>query len=291
MTSHSRIRVLSGSTLGAALASAVLAGVLYCRHLGAAEEPGKDKGDEAHREQQLKNMKRSAAQYAVAPDEDRKRPFQFHQNAALRFSNPARGTGDGSLYVWSDHGRPQAVLKLFTYNNETFSHEWQSLSERALIAERHGKTVWNPTEPGVTFRELADAPKPAEVAAARLRQMKSLARKFSSTYTPVPGASKPIELRLLIQPLLRVEADEKTKCSDGALFAFAEGTAPLGLLLLEARRTGAGLRWYYAFTRMGSGAVTAKYEDKEIFSVERYDFSRDPKQTFLQLHRQPVPKE
>jgi hypothetical protein len=265
--------------------------VLDCRHLGAAEEPGKDKGDESRREQQLKNMKRSAAQYAVAPDEDGKRPFRFHQNAALRFSNPTAATKDGALYVWSDHGRPQAVLKLFTYDNETFSHEWQSLSERALIAERHGKTVWNPTEPGVTFRELADAPKPAESAAERLRQMKSLAGKFSSTYTQVPGASQPVELRLLIQPLLHVQADDETKCSDGALFAFANGTAPLGLLLLEARRTGAGRRWHYAFTRMGSGAVTAKYDDKEIFSVEKYDFSRDPKQTFLQLDRQPVPKE
>src|SRR6185437_9057245 len=102
MTNHSRIRVLSGLTLGAALASAVLAGVLYCRPIGAAEEPGKDKGDEARREQQLQNMKRSAAQYAVVPDEDRKRPFKFHQNAVLRFSNPAVGTRDGSLYVWSD---------------------------------------------------------------------------------------------------------------------------------------------------------------------------------------------
>jgi hypothetical protein len=91
--------------------------------------------------------------------------------------------------------------------------------------------------------------------------------------------------------LLRVEADEKTTCSDGALFAFTEGTAPLGLLLLEARRTGVGLRWYCAFTRMGSGAVTAKYEEKEIFSVERYDFSRDPKQAFLLLPQQPVPNE
>jgi hypothetical protein len=183
MTSPSRIRVLSGFTLAAALASAVLSGVLSCRPLGAAQEPGKDKEDEARREQQLNNMKRSAAQYAVATDEDRKLPFRFHQNAALRFSNPAVGTRDGALYVWSDHGRPQAVLKLYTYNNETFAHEWQSLSERTLIVQRQGKTVWNPTESGVTFRELADAAKPAELAEARLRQMKSLARKFSSTYT------------------------------------------------------------------------------------------------------------
>jgi hypothetical protein len=265
--------------------------VLYCCCLGAAEEPGKDKGDEARREQQLQNMNRSAGQYAMAPDEDRKRQFKFHENAALRFNNPTGGTKDGALYVWSDHGRPQAVLKLYTYDNETFSHEWQSLAERALLAERQGKTVWNPTEPGVNFRELADAPRPAELAAERLRQMKSLAGKFSSTYTDIPGDSKPVELRLLIQPLLRVEADDQTMCSDGALFAFANGTAPLGLLLLEARRTGAGNRWHFAFTRMGSGAVTARYDDKEIFSVERYDFSRNPKQTFLQLHRQPVPKE
>src|SRR5262245_40481013 len=132
MTSHSRISALSGPTLGAGLAFAVLACVLYYCRLGAAAEPGKDKGAGARREQQLKNMNRSAGQYAIAPDEDPKRQFKFHGNAALRFNNPTGGTKDGALFVWSDHGRPQAVLKLFTYDNETFSHEWQSLSDSAL---------------------------------------------------------------------------------------------------------------------------------------------------------------
>jgi hypothetical protein len=284
MISQIRLGVLSGPPLGAALASAVFASVLFCSHLDAMGEPGTDKEDEARRDQQLKNMKRSAAQYTLSPADDRKRQFKFHEDAAMRFSNPIYGTKDGAIYVWSDHGRPQAILKLFTLDDERFTHEWQSLSENPLIAERDGKTVWNPTEPGLTFRELPDAPNPAESAAQRLRQMKSLADKFSSTYTK-------IELRLLIRPLFRIEANDDTKCLDGALFAFANGTAPLGLLLLEARRTGAGQRWHYAFARMGSGAVTAKYGDKEIFSVERYDFSRDPKQTFLPLNRQSVPKE
>jgi hypothetical protein len=50
----------------AALVSAGLACVLCCVPLGAADEPGKNKEDEARREEQLKNLKRSVAQYTVA---------------------------------------------------------------------------------------------------------------------------------------------------------------------------------------------------------------------------------
>jgi hypothetical protein len=274
--------------LGSALTS-VLASLMLCGHLGALDDPGKD--EEARREQQLKNMKRSAAQYAVSPADDRKRLFKFHETAAMRFSNPVGGTKDGTVYLWSEHGRPQAIIKLYTYDNEHFSHEWQSLSESTIIAERDGKSVWNPTAPGINYRELPDAPKPAESAVERLRQMKSLAGKFNSTYTPLPGDTKPVELRLLIQPLLRYEASDEPKCLDGALFGFAQGTAPLGLLLLEARKNGESQHWYYAFARLASGAITTRYGEKEVFSVERYDFAQDPKQTFLMLNRQPVPQE
>jgi len=60
---------------------------------------------------------------------------------------------------------------------------------------------------------------------------------------------------------------------------------------MESRRTKEGQKWHYAFASMVSGPVTAKYDDKEVFSLEKnYDRS-DPKKPYLQLHRQPVPKE
>ena len=70
-----------------------------------------------------------------------------------------------------------------------------------------------------------------------------------------------------------------------------QSTAPVGLLLVESRRTKDGRRWHYAFASLVSGPVTAKYGDKEVFSQEKNYSRADPKQPYLQLHRLPVPKE
>ena len=121
--------------------------------------------------------------------------------------------------------------------------------------------------------------------------MKSLSAKFSSTYTHIPGETKPVDLRQLVQPLYRYETSDDQRHLDGALFTFANGTAPHCLLLLEARRTGENYLWHYAFARMGSGAMDAHLGEKEVFSIARYDHRYDPKQTFLQLNRQQVPTE
>jgi hypothetical protein len=266
-----------------------LVSVLCCSPL-RADEPEKDKDDEAGRER-LKNLKRSAAQYTVASAKDPKRKFKFHEDAVLRFSNPTTGLKDGALYVWSDRGRPQAILKLYTFDGERFSHEWQSLSEGPIVAERDGKAAWTPDEPGITFRELADAPKPAESAAERLRQMKALAGKFTATYTDYPRDAKPVDLRLLVRPLFRFEPGDDSTGPDCAVFALANGTAPPALLLFEARKVGEGLKWHYAFARLASGAVAAKYDGMDVFSVEKDDLSQNPKKTFFWSPRHPVPKQ
>jgi hypothetical protein len=266
---------------------AVFVAALLVGWLHAADVPGKD---EEEREKQLKNLVRSAAQYTISSADDPKRSFKFHENAIIRFSTPVTGTKDGGIYLWSDRGRPQAIIKFYTYDHELYFHEFQSLSENAFSAERNGDAIWSPSGPGLEFRELSDAPKPAETAAERLRQMKSLAGKFSSTYTNKPE-DKPVELRLLVQPVYRYEVMDDAKLLDGAIFGFAQGTTPMTLLLLEARRNSEGHRWHYAFARISSGSSKANYNEKEVFSVERYDYKRDPKQPFLILSKQPVPRE
>jgi hypothetical protein len=288
MIGRIRISVTSGPTGVAALASAVLACVLCCGALRAADEPGKDKEDEARRQEQLKNLKRSAAQHTVYPAGDRKRPFKLREDSLLRFSNPLTGCKDGAYYIWVDRGRPQAIVKVYTYDYECYFHEWQSLAESAIVAEREGKSVWYPNDPGLTFRELAGAPRPAESAAERLRQMKALAGKFSATYT---DNIKPLELRLLIQPVFRFETGKDQSEPDGAVFAFANGTNPMAILLLEARQVGESRKWHYAFAKTGTGAVAAQYDAKEIFSADKYDNRLDPTQTFFLVRKQPVPKE
>ncbi len=267
----------------------VLAADALCGPLVSADEPNKDKEEET-REQQLKDMKRSAAQYIVSSADTPERTFKFHETPALRFSNPVSGTKDGALFLWTNHGRPQAIVKLFTMNNTIYEHVCLSLSENNIVGERNGKLIWGPTEPGIKLREIPDAPKPAETKAERLRQMKTLSAKFSATYEATHLGAKPFELRLLIQPLLQYETDDEYH-ADGALFCYVQSTAPVGILLLESRQTPGGHRWHYAYASLVRGPLTASYGDKEVFSVERTYAFKDPKQTHVIFHSQPVPKE
>jgi hypothetical protein len=290
MIGRIRISVPLRPTWGAAIQCAVLACAVCGGHIRATDEPGKNKEDEARREEQLKNLKRSAAQYTVYPAGDRKLPYKFHEDPLIRFSNPITGCKDGTYYIWVDRGRPQAIVKVFTYDNELYSYEWHSLSERAIVAERDGTSVWSPNDPGVTFRELAGAPAPAESAAERLRQMKSLAGKFTATYSDNLNL-KALDLRLLVQPVFRYEAGNKARDSDGTVFAFANGTNPMAILVLEARQAGESLKWHYSFARTSRGAVTARYNEHEIYSVDKYDHSKGPTQTFFFLPNQQAPKE
>jgi hypothetical protein len=276
------------TVLGVAVAVAMVS--TLCGLLGAADEGQQGKEEEARREQGLRNMQRSAAQYTLSSTDTPQRAFKFHETAVIRPSNPISGTQDGALYVWTDHGRPQALLKFFTFNNKTYSHAWLSLSENIFVAERGGKVVWSPAKPGIKLCELAGAPQPAETAAARLRQMRTLAAKFSATYTAVHLGAKPFELRLLTQPLLRYETDDDYR-ADGALFGYVQSTTPIGLLLLESRPAEDGHRWHYAFSSLVTGPVTARYGDLEIFSLERDSVSTDRKQPFVLFREQPVPKE
>jgi hypothetical protein len=149
--------------------------------------------------------------------------------------------------------------------------------------------IWNPSEPGVTFREVPDAPKPAGTAAERLRQMRAVAGKFTSTYTARHLDDKPFELRLLTQPVYRYETGDAR--SDGAVFAFVQSTASVALLLVESRPTRDGPRWHYAYASLVSGPVTARYGDKEVASIEKDYSQRDRTKPYLELHGQPVPKE
>jgi hypothetical protein len=263
--------------------------VYLCTAIFAADDPGKDRDEEKQREEQAKRVQRSAAQYTLSPAGENKKPFKFHEVPVMKWGNPIGGAKDGAIHIWSDGNRPQAILKLFSHDGERFTHEWQSLAEGAIVAERDGSVVWNPDKAGITFLELPDAPKPGENATSRLRQMKSLADKFSGTVTRLAKDSTPTKLRLLTQPMFRFETGDSPERPDGALFGFAEGTDPAALLLLEARRTKDGDRWHYAFTKLSTFAITGELGGKEIYSAPKYDFSHDPKDIFFRLQQQRLP--
>src|SRR5262249_14267 len=106
-----------------------------------------------------------------------------------------------------------------------------------------------------------------------------------------PRDSKPVDLRLLTRPVFRFEPDNDPRCLDGAIFAFVNGTAPPAFLLFVARKVGTSYQWHFAWARLATGAVAATYGGKGVYSVEKYDLSKDPKRPYFWQPPQPVPKQ
>jgi hypothetical protein len=78
-------------------------------------------------------------------------------------------------------------------------------------------------------------------------------------------------LRQLASPLHRY-ADESAGIVDGAIFAFANGTNPEVLLVLEAQAAkDSTLHWQYSLAQMTGGAVTVELDGKEVWQQTEAD--------------------
>ena len=257
-----------------ALCLALLLAWTGLSHL-AAEEPAADKAesDETRRliEAELPNWK-----FFVGPQLET--PLQRQPQSVLRWSNPGTGRVFGDVYVWTGHGRPEAVMSLFKAWQPAngFHVELHSLTRQEIAAERDGKPIWRPARPGLTLANVPEADPPADTPARRLAQMKGIAREFSIRLRDrrVNDTGENQVLRLLNQPLYRYEPEGKD-LTDGALFTFALGTDPELFLVLEARSGS----WQYGIARMNDGAMSVLYRGEEVQSFDRAaerDHERDP---------------
>jgi hypothetical protein len=94
--------------------------------------------------------------------------------------------------------------------------------------------------------------------------MKELRGRFTAYETATQNGR--IELRPLVTPLARY-ADAKRQIVDGAIFAFASGTNPEVLLILEAHQINDDdTAWQYGLIHMTGEAVAAQLDGKEVWS-------------------------
>ncbi|MDV6028881.1 MAG: hypothetical protein F9B45_01960 [Phycisphaera sp. RhM] len=220
-----------------------------------------------------------ADRISIAPSGRSQEPFTRHRQPSLSWSNPERQTPAGAMYLWTASGRPQVALCLYPVGEDVIDLEFQSLSEQALTADSNDQLMWQPTEPGVHWKPIESAPRPAQSGFLRLRQMRVLARKFSSQL--VPPKKNPVELRLLDTPVYRYELDEAADTSgasksnranadliDGAVFTFVQGTDPEVLLLIEAYHDGDRQAWRYALARMSVVPTQVRHADTLVWETD-----------------------
>lgn len=232
----------------------------------ASAQPGSE-GSE-----RLAEMKDAAASYLVYRPGQASAPFALIEEPVLRYSDGVTQVPDGSLYLWTHQGRPEAVVCIWYHPDGRRYHEFQSLSEGLLVAEAEGMVWWKPEMPGVEFREMTDADPPAARKPQRLLQMRTLARRFSAAVSDEKYGRQ--ELRLLAQPVYRYgSADEPV--ADGAVFAFAKGTNPEILVLIEARTADDGKRrWHYAPARMSSRRCEVHFDGRLAWDLPQTRWQR-----------------
>ncbi len=191
--------------------------------------------------------------------------FTLVKQPLLNWSNPERRTPAGAVYIWTLHGRPAVAMSLYP-NNSVIDQEFQSLSLYPLKAKVEGLGVWNPQEAGVVMKPLESDTKPSESKPARLRQMRAIAREFTSNLVP-PG--KTIPLRMLPSPLFRYSSEKTPTVIDGALFAFVQGTDPEVLLMIEAVSNESGeTSWQYGLARMSMVPMEVLHQDESVWKVD-----------------------
>jgi hypothetical protein len=196
------------------------------------------------------------------------RPLSLHKSPLLFYTNPVRQNDQhGSIYLWTEEGRPAVFASIWSAlhrNNpadRNVTHEWHSLVESGdLQATRDGQVLWTSGEAGIAGQLLQETPAPAASRAARLVQMRSIARGLSANIE-VEGES---ELRLMPQPLYRY-SEGVANASDGALFVFAMSTDPELIMLLEAG-DGRQPAWRVAFARFGNRPMTVADGQRILWS-------------------------
>ena len=228
--------------------------VIVCSAACAAEPP------DPVQEARFDLMRETAARYVVTVQTaSGAETAQMQPEPLLRWTNPLRNTADGAVFLWTQAGRPTAMLCTYPHA-AALDHEWQSLAETPLRATYPAGKDWAPAQAGVVFTRLPEAGTPAGSAALRLTQMRRMVGKFTASVHPAPRTS---ELRLLTQPIYRTPAGTPGQI-DGAIFAFVQGTDPELLVLFEGRQDATGTHWYYALARMSGNVLACQHQGETV---------------------------
>ena len=226
----------------------------------------------AERKKLHQEMNARIGKIKVAPVDAPKQTGELVASPLMSYSDELLSINAATLWAWTQpkDGRPIAVCKVEHYDmaRRAVPSAWLycfvSLSGDLLHADWPDGHEWTARRPGITFREMPDAPVPGETPAARLRQMKDLSRRFTAAFEFGKGTQQ--ELRLLTQPVYSY-ADAEAGIVEGAVFAAAvNGTNPTALFLIELQKDGDRQLWKFAVAAMTDAGVVVKWDDKEVWS-------------------------
>ena len=240
----------------------------------AADAPAETKAGERQADDDETELQQAARKMAegiklAAVADGKHQQLEMLKQPVLRFGDIPRANDKGSVWIWHQTGRPQAIMELYrSVDSRSWVYVIHSLSADALDGD-FGEPAprWTPTAGGVTWNTLAAAQPPAERPAARARQLKELAQKFAAHEFWDPNNSRH-ELRLLVQPVQKYN-DPEHGLLDGALFLLCHETNPEVALLIEAVQADGEAKFRYALARLGHAELHVAIDEKEVWRQER----------------------
>ena len=241
--------------------------------------------EQAARDGRAVEMRRIADSFsAYRRDGGDRQPIKLRREPLLRWSDTTRQFGDASLWAWGESGRPMALVSLELYPEPggTDAAKWayefislapgpldvrgggdpQGVVESKSLPSPTGRIHWTPSTPGLTFREFPGAEPPARSSTARLAQMKEILKRVSAVAHP----NRIEVLRLMTHPVGRY-SDTRAGLIDGAIFAFASGTNPEVLFLIEGQGPSPDKAlWRYAVARITAAPYEVMIDKREVAS-------------------------
>lgn len=242
------------------------------RDAGSPTEAGQDDPAKQRLAALRKYYLQTAERYEFVRDSRERESLKLEPKPVMTWSTHNDWSGD--VFVWTHAGRPEVIGCILsgpeTADSRKAIQEFHLLGEEPISpVTTPGGVRWAPNE-GLKLRSLEGAPEPAKTAALRLSQMRDMLRGFTAHMIYNERES---HLRLLPQPLMRFSPADDIGV-DGALFAYVwpdGGTDPEMLLLLECRRTEAGVAWFYAAARFSTRELWLKHRDEDVWRVPPRD--------------------
>lgn len=236
---------------------------------------GDETSDDDHRAARLAHMRGIAEAFEVkVVSGEPPAMAKLAPNPVLRYNDSTRRLDESTMWLWTERNRPVAFLAVEFYPKQNNAPAWLfelvSLADARIGASRSDKWKWEAQEPGVVRSSVPGGMVPSDKPPLRLVQARKILQRFTAHEKAAVGGR--IELRPLPTPLYRY-ADEETGVIDGAIFAFANGTNPEVLLILEAHRGSEvkAAHWNYGFAQMTGAEVYASLDEKEIWNQKEAD--------------------
>jgi hypothetical protein len=263
------------SILGRPLMVACVSAAMYSAHVAPAQEPdsaAKDKNESADNanKRKLAVMRKLAEAIHVKTGEgEASNQAKLIPEPLFRFSDQARLLPDGSVWGWGTAGRPVMMVEFRTYDRTPgeWGYDLTATSDVQFSADVTGHGRWAPRKSDFKLLPAGDIAPPVTTEAARLRQMKQLARSLNASELWKGQRS---ELRLLPTEVHRY-SDAASGIVDGAVFIFVVGSNPEAILLVEAHQADGGSAaagsWKYGLARMSAAEMTFRLGDSEVWKV------------------------